>query len=218
MKSKIVAAMTCLIALTVSVHAAGPGTTDAAAAEDAGDAGSSGPSSLHTQSNHGFIGCAVGFYSIASVDRCEDIHQQGSNKWVIPLEPGTKIRTIHYRLEWTPTSPLTAPALQISLPQPWTNDYTVEVNGQYIVPGEVLRGASPLWITLQSSSRTDPLFWAGPSTSLHFLVRAAGSSSEQILDDPQTLGGASGLVLNQPYEQCLVWSERLVDVGPDTAC
>lgn len=161
--------------------------------------------STDTSAQAGRLECAAGAYSIATTDRCSALGRDDALVGHSFTPANQSVRGMVVELRWAASTPATAPSLQISLPQFHTaDDVVVETNGDWYRNGDIVRGSSPLYLRAWTADPDQaPLYLlrsGNEAQALRFYVRAAGSTTESVANDPTSAGGASGLVLDQPYE------------------
>lgn len=147
----------------------------------------------------GRLACALGLLTLSTSDLCAFLGLDNSGKNLFEIvADGSPITGAVYEVEWTRTNALAGPCLALAYPLPRADNVTYETNGIRHGVASVVKGASPLAITLRSPGVDDPLHQPNPGSSLYYQVRATGSSSEEIAADP--LGNCSSRVLlDQPF-------------------
>jgi hypothetical protein len=147
---------------------------------------------------HGFIGCSFGFLGVSTADVCTNLGlTQGKSLFTISpnLDP---IHGMVTESTWAPSSTLGGHVLSLILPGWRALDPDVELGAGESLRHNVLKGNSPMQLTVRATAEQDPLYqFVSPGSAMPFQFRAAGS-------DPGVLNpledNSSKLVVNQAFQ------------------
>jgi hypothetical protein len=190
----------------------------AAPAEPHGPGDKPSPS-IETHVVNGRIGCAAAgiIVAVSTADLCGTYGLTPGNGHRVDIPVGRSMTTItaaYARLSWTPSQPLLGgEVLFLRYPTPHTESFSVETSGTAFA-GQLVKGPSPLSVRLELTDPSDIMYSVADGGHLHYEVRPAYLSTD---GRNLTPGGWGGVLIDQPFQLCVVLAYEGAAL-PDDPC
>lgn len=156
----------------------------------------------------GFIGCGIGFWSLApETDYCPEANSQMTFVYdPYPQEQGNAtppITGVVVEVRWTPNGAFGGQYLQMNFPLVTAAEHETRMNPEnHVAPATptTISGSSPIQLTFESIDVKDPIYTFNQNANMTYKIRPGGGApnAEDPLND-----GSSKLIKSQSFEHYL---------------